>query len=934
MAKKKNKSNKADGEFRFASNLEKAWNFFNRKNYERAAACCEQAMHGIEKNVDKKQLARLYFIRALSLFKLNDYRNLDKIISAAENDLGHYLDSGFFKIMRFTGKGEWENVIKAVEDYSCLRKETGGKTDEHLMLSQGYLDEILWLGARAAKNLSRMDRAADFMERSLSVKPDNHLHRIELAELLAEFNQSEKALAVIEDGIEKYPDILAFKNLKGVILGRLERFDEALEYIQDLLLKYPNDGDALNNLGVIYEKQGKYESAKNYFEKALKAARNNVRAKENIEFINNNIDPDPQSISACMIVKNEEKFLPGCLASIKGLVDETIIVDTGSTDRTMDIARQHDAKIYEHPWQNDFSYHRNQSMSYATGDWILIVDADEELDPDQHERIRALLKRKDVDGLSFVVFNEINFDRVGCLTSKRIFRNHKGYHYEGIVHNQLRMDGKVLETSFKVIHHGYALSDEDMQKKARRSEELLLKQVEENPDYLFAHFNLAQLYRGQDNFEKCLKHSRIVVDKSDINDPKHRHLHLMALDQLGCSYFGTGDYEKAIATLKKALEFKNDYLDPLFNLGFTFFHIGKYEEAETYYRKYLEVKKTYAPQKDAVKLMLNNLTSEHIAYYMIGYMKMLKQDYDSAIENFNHSLGYLDNVRDIHKLLAGCYRMKGDYPRVIEHCASAISHNYEDAEIRLMEGEALLKSGDQPAAQNSFNRALELKPDSAETIFAITGAVSLNQDPAEALGLIDRYLEKMPGSARGLASRGDVLFKLGNFSLARQNYEDSFRQNPGDYAVLNNLGNCFLKSKNYSSAETCYRLTLEKNSEYAAAYRNLAISLIKQNKADEGLQYLIVYLGKNPQDGEVHATIGDIYYNNREYENAIRHYEKFLNFFPDSVNALIRLSDCYFNLCKYQAAALGYQAVLQKNPHNKIVKQRLQDLDAHLQLSV
>lgn len=80
-----------------------------------------------------------------------------------------------------------------------------------------------------------------------------------------------------------------------------------------------------------------------------------------------------------MMVKNEEEMLPRCLNSIKHLIDELIVVDTGSTDKTIEIAESFGAKIYHHPWENNFSKHRNQSLGYATGDWIIQIDADEEL---------------------------------------------------------------------------------------------------------------------------------------------------------------------------------------------------------------------------------------------------------------------------------------------------------------------------------------------------------------------------------------------------------------------------------------------------------------------------------------------------------------------------------------------------------------------------
>jgi len=87
----------------------------------------------------------------------------------------------------------------------------------------------------------------------------------------------------------------------------------------------------------------------------------------------------PVTLSICMMVKNEADNLRRCLPSLKGIADELIVIDTGSTDDTMKIAESAGAKVFEHPWENDFSKHRNQSVSYATGDWVFIIDADEEL---------------------------------------------------------------------------------------------------------------------------------------------------------------------------------------------------------------------------------------------------------------------------------------------------------------------------------------------------------------------------------------------------------------------------------------------------------------------------------------------------------------------------------------------------------------------------
>ena len=91
------------------------------------------------------------------------------------------------------------------------------------------------------------------------------------------------------------------------------------------------------------------------------------------------------SVSLCMIVKNEADCLSRCLESMKGLVDEIIIVDTGSTDNTVEIAKQYGAVIKTYQWNNDFSQARNYSLSLATKEWILVLDADEYLRPEDKD---------------------------------------------------------------------------------------------------------------------------------------------------------------------------------------------------------------------------------------------------------------------------------------------------------------------------------------------------------------------------------------------------------------------------------------------------------------------------------------------------------------------------------------------------------------------
>ena len=96
-------------------------------------------------------------------------------------------------------------------------------------------------------------------------------------------------------------------------------------------------------------------------------------------------------VSLTMIVRNEEKNLPACLGSAKGLFDEIVVVDTGSTDRTQEIAREFGAKVFEFAWINDFAAARNAALSHATGDYAFWLDADDVLEGHQCDNLRRLL---------------------------------------------------------------------------------------------------------------------------------------------------------------------------------------------------------------------------------------------------------------------------------------------------------------------------------------------------------------------------------------------------------------------------------------------------------------------------------------------------------------------------------------------------------------
>lgn len=628
-----------------------------------------------------------------------------------------------------------------------------------------------------------------------------------------------------------------------------------------------------------------------------------------------------------MIVKNEEHFLPGCLKTVQGLPDEIIVVDTGSTDRTMEIAREFGAGIYEHPWQNDFSFHRNQSIDYATGDWILILDADEELDPSEHDMIRSVIRRKDIDAVTFVVYNRIQAGRTGFLNSHRLFRNKKEYRYSGIVHNQLVMDGITMTSQLKVFHHGYGLSEEEMQAKGRRTEALLKKQLEENPDNAFAHFNLAQIYRGLAEPELSLKHAKRVIEILDPDDIDRRHVFVMALDQIGCAYVGLNDNAKAREYFYKALEIKEDYLDPLFNLGYVYSKESDYDKADELFHRFLEVRANFSEHREWIGLILNNLNSQFAVYYGLGLSQYFRGKIDKALEYFHKVIDEVGDFEYTQHLLARCYRHKKEFEKIVYHCQKAIENDHEDAEIYILLGEAHLNLRDSGKAAECFEKSLVFGDARDASLLGAAGAASLEGDYEKAMELINKALETSPNAPQVLAARGDLLYSSKSYSSAAQTYRDQSRSNPDDPAPWNNLGNCFFKQHNYASAEECYRRSLTVSPGFAMGYRNLAVCLLKRNNPEESAAYFEKYLEAIPDDVDAHATLGDIYYNAKDYWKAISQYELFIRKRPDQYNAILRLADCYFNLGKLDSAKAGYGVVLRKDPENPIAARRLNEIE-------
>lgn len=199
--------------------------------------------------------------------------------------------------------------------------------------------------------------------------------------------------------------------------------------------------------------------------------------------------PTPVKIklSLCMIVRDNEGEIRKALDSLCPYVDETIIVDTGSTDRTPEICRKYTEHVYVHPWQHDFSLHRNQSLDYATGDWIIYIDSDEVMDSVSAPKIKSALeaelaKHSDIDAMMLHLINWTpEGQNLGSVNLVRCFRNDPSIRFVGRVHNDLRGFKSIAASGFVIHHYGYGRSSEDKIHKFLRTTSLLKKMIEDDP---------------------------------------------------------------------------------------------------------------------------------------------------------------------------------------------------------------------------------------------------------------------------------------------------------------------------------------------------------------------------------------------------------------------------------------------------------------------
>ena len=242
------------------------------------------------------------------------------------------------------------------------------------------------------------------------------------------------------------------------------------------------------------------------------------------------------TVSLCMIVRNEEANLGACLESVRGLVDEMVVVDTGSTDRTKEIARDFGAIVVDFPWVDSFAAARNVSLEHATSDYAYWMDADDRLDVENRSRLKdvfAGLRRDKMVGYSMkcVCLPDPHTGATTVVDHVRLFPLHPVIRWKYRVHEQIlpalrRAGGDVRFTDVNIHHVGY--QDPALRsKKLERDIRLLRLENDEHPDDPFTLFNLGSVLLEQGRPGAALPALRRSLERSHPSDSIVRKLYAL-----------------------------------------------------------------------------------------------------------------------------------------------------------------------------------------------------------------------------------------------------------------------------------------------------------------------------------------------------------------------------------------------------------------------
>ncbi|MFZ4729762.1 MAG: glycosyltransferase [Pseudanabaena sp.] len=391
----------------------------------------------------------------------------------------------------------------------------------------------------------------------------------------------------------------------------------------------------------------------------------------------------PIILSTCLIVKNEEQRLPQCLESLRSLADEIIVVDTGSSDRTVAFAKKYQARVFHFAWCDDFSQARNYAIAQAKGKWILVIDADEVLEQSAIATLQEVMQRDDCLAVN-LLRSEIDAKQAPYSLVLRLFRNHPAIKFTGIYHESIDQSvvalqaqephWQVLNVEVPVLlHYGYTDSEIQLKHKYEFAKQLMHKHLEAFPNDSYMLNKLGALYisspqdRDRHLGIELLQKGLHLLDDAEQQSLIRCELHY----HLGLAYHQNADWELAKSAYEQviALDVPNLVkLSAYLNLGNIYQELNQ-REAIAYFEKATQIAPNFAQ-----------------GYFNYGIALKTSGRFTDAIAAYQQAIALEPNYAEAHQNLGVVLMKVGYFPEAIASFTKAIQlheqqQNYETAEI-------------------------------------------------------------------------------------------------------------------------------------------------------------------------------------------------------------------------------------------------------------
>lgn len=654
--------------------------------------------------------------------------------------------------------------------------------------------------------------------------------------------------AIFQEGLKRFPQDPDILTEKAIVLCFLQREDDAVPILEKVWgsERSPRLAEILNGYftcrRMMAEKLGVDDAKGRNLERRLR------------KFVPHEAEGVGIAVSACMIVKNEEKHLERCLKSIRGHVDEIVIVDTGSTDRTLEIAAKFDAKIGHFEWIGDFAAARNESLRLATGRWALWVDADEELAEHSWASIREGVIRPHFGAYYIQIDNYMSDGTTSLYTHcpVRLFQLRNGVEFTGRIHEQvmpsitrLGLESATLENA-KIRHYGYQPETMKEKNKSDRAISMLEREVRESPQDAFHWFNLANAYCVADRLEDALHAARMSLRTIRPNNSFGSVTYHIIQGTL-CAL---GKPEESLAAAEECRKHGFFTILNQFEYAHALLLAGRLAEA----LEQVEICFTM-PWGPGMTGDYGIVT--HKTHHLKSMILAALGRYEEALELCNFVLSVapdftasqfvqataleklerFDEAEPIYTGLLDAREYRGRACRGLAHCAlarqdvgaamsfleRAIAENDRDAHV-WHEWMTLFEENGSPEAKvAAFERFGKTHSPSAPILVNWGRALGQVGRVEEAVAKFVQAAQQDPKEASAFFNLGDLLYKAGAFADAAHVYELGLRVQPDHAPGWFVLGNALAQLDLLPAAAAAYRQALELEPAYDQARHNLEI---------------------------------------------------------------------------------------------------------------